>query len=166
MRRDPVPLTGSLLALAGLGVSIYLTIAHYGSASVLACPNSGLVNCQKVTTSAESVILGVPVAVLGLVFFVAMVGLNLPRAWRSPDPRVRMARMLLSIAGIGFVLWFLYAEFFLIGSVCLWCSVVHAMAFGLFVLAAFTWSRPAPAPAPRRGASGARGRPSRSTQRR
>jgi hypothetical protein len=55
-----------LLALAGLGVSIYLTIAHFTEAPLAGCSESGLVNCTKVTTSPQSYVFGIPVAVLGL----------------------------------------------------------------------------------------------------
>jgi len=49
-----------------LGVSIYLTVAHYTTSVSLICSDKGLVNCEKVTTSAQSMIFGIfPVAVLG-----------------------------------------------------------------------------------------------------
>src|SRR5580700_568709 len=42
------------LSLCGLGVSVYLTVAHYTAPAVLACPDTGVINCEKVTTSPES----------------------------------------------------------------------------------------------------------------
>src|SRR5262249_56424983 len=63
-------LTTWVLSIGGLGVSIYLTIAHYNSSVTLACPASSTSNCEKVTTSAQSMVFGIPVAVLGLAFFV------------------------------------------------------------------------------------------------
>jgi len=48
------------------------------------------IDCAKVTTSPESKSSGIPVAVLGLPFFVAMVVADLPVAWRSPLPWVRL----------------------------------------------------------------------------
>ena len=42
------------LSLAGLGVSIYLTIAHFNTSVTLACPATSTVNCEKVTTSPQS----------------------------------------------------------------------------------------------------------------
>jgi Vitamin K epoxide reductase family len=62
------------LSLAGLGVSIYLTIAHFTESKLAGCSESGLVNCTKVTTSAQSYVFGIPVAVLGLAFFVVALG--------------------------------------------------------------------------------------------
>ncbi len=139
-RRTVVPAVGLALSLAGLGVAIYLTIAHYTSPTVLACSDKGVVNCASVTTSAESSIAGIPVAVLGLLFFVAMTVLNLPAAWRSTDRRVHLARMGLAVVGMLMVLWLVYAELFLIGAICLYCTIVHVLTFALFVLAVVTWN--------------------------
>src|SRR5665213_2052470 len=86
-----------LCSFAGLGVSIYLTLAHYSKAVTLVCSNTGAINCEKVTTSPQSMIFGIPVAVLGLFFFVPMIALSLPRAWRSADRRIHLARLALSI---------------------------------------------------------------------
>ena len=73
-----VRVAAPLLCLAGLGVSAYLTIAHYNAKVILACPATGIVNCAKVTESPQSAILGVPVALLGLLYFVAITPLHLP----------------------------------------------------------------------------------------
>jgi uncharacterized membrane protein len=126
------------LSAAGVAVSLYLTIAHYTSPEVLACSDTGLVDCTQVTTSRWSVVLGIPVAVLGLAWFLAMLGLSLPAAWRARAPAVHLARLAASVAGIGFVLWLVYAELVLIGAICLWCTVAHVLAFGLFAVVAIT----------------------------
>ena len=57
------------LSLVGLAISVYLTIAHFTSSSILACPNTGTINCAKVTTSAQSYFLKVPVAIWGFVYY-------------------------------------------------------------------------------------------------
>ncbi len=131
-------LTTLVLSVAGLGVSIYLTIAHYSSSSVLACSDRGVINCAKVTTSPESMVFGVfPVAVLGLAFYVFMVAINSPWAWRLRQPVIWWARLGGIIAGMGFVLYLLYAEIIQIGNICLWCTGVHVITFLLFVLLVF-----------------------------
>ena len=77
--------TASLvLAVAGLAVSAYLTYEHFTASTTLACPETSRVNCVKVTSSSYSAVLGVPVAVLGLAFFLGILPLLLPAAWRSP----------------------------------------------------------------------------------
>ncbi len=35
---------------------------------------------------------------------------------------------------MAFVLWLVYAELFVIDAICLWCTVVHVVAFALFVI--------------------------------
>lgn len=122
------------LALAGAAVSGYLTLVHYFSPKLLACSASGLIDCEQVTTSRESMILGIPVALLGLLWFVGMAVLCSPRAWRSASKRIELARIVGVVAGMVFVLWLVYAELFLIGAICVWCTVVHAIAFALFCL--------------------------------
>jgi uncharacterized membrane protein len=130
-------LTTFLLALAGLGVSIYLTVAHFTESALFACSESGLVNCTKVTTSPQSYAFGIPVAVLGLAFFVAAVALMSPWAWRSARREVHLIRLASVVVGMCFVLYLLYAELFIIGSICLYCTSVHAITFLLFALTAF-----------------------------
>jgi uncharacterized membrane protein len=138
--RGPAPwlqIATFVLALAGLGVSIYLTIAHFTESALAGCSESGLVNCTKVTTSPESYVFGIPVAVLGLAFFVFAVAIMSPWAWRASRREIHLARIASLVVGIGFVLYLVYAELFTIGSICLYCTSVHVITFLLFVLTAF-----------------------------
>lgn len=123
-----------VLVAGGLAVSIYLTITHYTTHVRLACSASGVIDCQKVTTSPQSFIAGVPVAVLGVAFFVVAAVLCLPAAWRSPSPAVRYARIGWAVAGVVMVVRLVYAELFQIDAICLWCTVVHAVSVLLFAV--------------------------------
>jgi uncharacterized membrane protein len=125
-----------LLALAGLGVSVYLTIAHFTESTLAGCSESGLVNCTRVTTSAQSYVFGIPVAVLGLAFYLFAVAIMSPWAWQATRREIHLARMASMVVGIGFVLYLIYAELLIIGSICLYCTSVHAITFVLFVLTA------------------------------
>jgi len=131
-----------VLALAGLGVSIYLTIAHFTESTLAGCSESGLVNCTKVTTSPQSYVFGIPVAVLGLAFYLFAAAIMSPWAWQATRREIHLLRIASLVVGIGFVLYLIYAELFIIGSICLYCTSVHAIAFVLFVLtviAAAAW---------------------------
>jgi uncharacterized membrane protein len=128
--------TTLVLSVLGLAVSVYLTIEHYTSSTTLACPETGVINCQKVTTSAESSIVGIPVALLGLIFFVAMLPLCLPAAWRSRRPELRWGRLAFTLVGIGFVIYLVYTELFTLDAVCLWCTAVHVITVLLFAVVA------------------------------
>src|SRR3984957_10829203 len=127
------PIVTLLLCLFGLGVSIYLTITHF-DATALVCSDSGAITCLKVTTSPQSVIFGIPVAMLGLGYFAPMLALWLPVAWRSADRRIHLARLALSVVGVGMILYLLIAELFIIKAICLWCSSVHLVTFILFII--------------------------------
>ena len=125
------------LSLAGLGVSIYLTVEHFTSPDRLACPIGESASCTTVTTSAQSRFLGIPVAVLGLVFFAALLVLCLPRVWAIGDRRVWQARLAAAGIGVLFVLYLIFAEIFLIEAICQWCTVVHVLTFALFSVIAW-----------------------------
>jgi len=143
-----LPLATLILSLYGFGASIYLTLAHYDTHIGLACSDKGLINCEEVTTSPESIVFGIfPVAVLGLAFYVFMVAVNSPWGWRLSWPAVRWLRLGSVIAGMGFVLYLIFAEVDEIHAICLWCTSVHVATFLIFALlifhAAFNWEKPA-----------------------
>lgn len=125
-RRVDVSLVVTLL---GVALSIYLTIEHFTSAAVLACPEGQTINCAKVTSSTWSAVFGIPVAVLGLVYFVAMTLLVTPVAWRQRklDP----VRIVGAAGGALMVLYLIYVELFLVNALCLWCTGVHVVTVAL-----------------------------------
>jgi uncharacterized membrane protein len=127
-------LASFILTLAGLALSIYLTITHYTDQAALFCQQNSVVNCLKVTTSPESEIFGIPVAVLGLVFFLPMTLLNSPWGWRSPLPLVRWLRLAGVAVGLVFVVYLVSAELVLIGSICEYCTGVHIVTIALFAV--------------------------------
>lgn len=125
--------TTFLLSLVGLGISIYLTITHFRP-MLLVCSSTGTIDCAAVTTSAQSYFLGIPVAILGLGNFVVMSVLNSPWAWRARSYWIHVARFVLAIAGMVFVLWLLSAELLIIDHICLWCTGVHVVTFALLIV--------------------------------
>lgn len=123
---------GSVICLAGLGVSGYLTYEHYTGSNSLVCSDKGIVNCLAVTTSSYSKIAGIPVADLGLVFFAVMLPLQLPYMWRRSEPIIRNVRLAWATVGLVSVLYLLYTELFRIDAICLWCTAVHILTFIVF----------------------------------
>ncbi|HXQ59761.1 MAG TPA: vitamin K epoxide reductase family protein [Acidimicrobiales bacterium] len=134
-----VRITALVLSLLGLADSTYLTISHFQE-NILkqTCSTTGAINCLKVTTSPQSEILHIPVAILGLAFYVAMTVINLPPMWKTTDVRVAWLRLAMVVSGIGFVLYLIYAELFLIKAICEYCTGVHIVTFALFVLVVVT----------------------------
>ena len=120
------------LSLVAVAVASYLTVTHYSDPTALACPETGIVNCTLVTTSSWSVVADVPLALLGLGWALVMAGLCLPWAWRSPARWVDDARLVVSAAGAGMVVYLVYVELFRLGAICLWCTAIHVTAVCLF----------------------------------
>jgi uncharacterized membrane protein len=134
------------LALAGLGVSIYLTIEHFTAPGTAACPLGEGNTCAQVTTSAQSRFIGIPVAVLGIVFFGTLLALCLPQVWALRDARVYRARIAAAGLGLVFVLYLIFAEIFLIEAICLWCTIVHLITFALFSVIVMASAQADPSP--------------------
>jgi uncharacterized membrane protein len=122
------------VSVAGLLVAAYLTYEHFTAGSTLACPDTGVVNCAKVTSSRYSELFGIPVAVLGLAFFVGMTALSVPPMWRTASPWPARLRLAGVLTGVVFVCYLIWAELFRINAICLWCTVVHALTLVLFAL--------------------------------
>jgi uncharacterized membrane protein len=129
------------LALIGLGLSIYLTVQHFDHATSFGgCPATGKIDCVKVTTSSQSEIFGhIPVALAGLLYYIVMVALVTPWAWRAANIWIGRLRLAGAIAGVGMVCYLVYAEVVQIKSICVYCTGVHIITFFLFlaILAAY-----------------------------
>ncbi len=121
-----------VVAVIGLALSIYLTVEHFTSASTLACPEGQTINCTKVTTSEWSSIFGIPVAPLGLAYFVVMTLLVTPMAWARR--RLDLVRIVGAVAGTLMVLWLIFVELFRVNALCLWCTGVHLCTVALLGL--------------------------------
>jgi uncharacterized membrane protein len=130
-------MTTVALSVAGFAVSAYLTVEHYTASTTLACPETAVINCQKVTTSPQSVVLGIPVALLGLLFFAAVLPFCVPAAWRSRCEDLRWGRIGLTVVGVGFVVYLVYTELFGLDAICAWCTVVHLLTVALSAVVAF-----------------------------
>lgn len=113
-----------ILSIIGLVISLYLTLYHYDSQIPLECPTRGIINCESVLNSSYAYLLGLPLALYGLAFFV----LEFVVIWL--ENKEIMA--LYNAMGIGFVFYFIYSEA-LIGSICIYCTFVHVIVVILFI---------------------------------
>jgi uncharacterized membrane protein len=133
-------LLGAALALAGLTISIYLTILHYDD-SIPVCVGGGG-GCEKVQESDYAVLSGVPVALIGAIGY----GLILA-ALAVPGDSGRFAGALLGLVGVGFSAYLTYLELFVIDAICQWCvaSAVLMAALAAITIARFLRAPPQPA---------------------
>jgi uncharacterized membrane protein len=139
------PIAATIVSLLGLAVATYLTYSHYSnpSASRLTCPfgssGSSEIDCGAVLTSGYSSILGLPVALYGAVFFLFMVGINLPFMWRSESLLVARLRLAAAVAGMAMVLYLVGVELLGVHHICIWCTSVHFLQFVLFLIVITGW---------------------------
>ncbi len=104
-----------VIAVVGLGIASYLTYVHY--AGIKPACTAGE-SCTKVQTSVYSKLVGVPVALIGLLGYIAIVGsLLVPQGETS-----RLATMSFTLVGFGFSAYLTYRELFSIHAICEWCA--------------------------------------------
>ncbi len=103
-----------VLATVGLGVASYLTYVHY--AGIKPACTAGE-SCTKVQTSVYSQLAGVPVALIGLIGYIVILGSLL-----APETETtRFATVAFTVVGFGFSCYLTGRELFSIHAICEWC---------------------------------------------
>ncbi len=103
-----------VLGLIGLGIASYLTYVHYKGLSPICAVGHG---CEKVQSSKYAKVSGVPVPLLGLIGYVAILA---SLAVRGELARLATAGM--AFGGFAFSLYLTYLELFKIHAICQWCA--------------------------------------------
>ena len=108
------------LALAGIFISLYLTLYKFGVIGELSCT---IGSCETVNTSKWSRFLGLPVAAWGLLFYIdvfliAFVG-TLQRF--EDEPIISLVIVAEAAVGVLFSAWLTYLELAVIHAICVWC---------------------------------------------
>ena len=142
MSDDRLRIASASLALAGAGISGYLLWVRQTGAT-LVCATGG---CETVQSSQYSEILGVPVSLLGLVSYLALLVTALLRGENA-----RLVHTALALTGAVFSTYLLYVQIELIGAVCQWCLASDVILTLLAVLCAERLRRLAARPQPGSG---------------
>ena len=116
----------------------YLTIVHYTGAAPACAIAHG---CEVVQSSAYAKLGGIPVALLGLLGYAAILVTLL-----RDDETARTATALLALGGAGFSAWLTYVEVARLDAICIWCV---GSAICMVLLAGLSVARLLSAPAPR-----------------
>jgi len=130
-----------VLTAVGLGVASYLTYVHYSGVPPLCSTTHN--TCLKVQTSIYSKLAGVPVALIGLIGYVAIFGsLLVPQREET-----RFATMAFTLVGFGFSAYLTAREVFSLNEICEWCVSSAIIMTLLAGLATWRFLRGAPPPA-------------------
>ena len=121
----------SIGALAAVGALItgYLTVAHYHGAR-LVCPTSG---CETVQHSRYALLVGIPVALLGLLAFVGMLATAI-----LDTPPAHAAGAALALTAFIFSAYLFVIQLAVIHALCTWCVTTDVATTLLLPL---TWWR-------------------------
>jgi uncharacterized membrane protein len=99
-------------AVVGGGIAAYLTYVHYAHTAPI-CVSGG---CETVQKSKYAELAGVPVALLGLIAYLAIIATTAVRGIEAA-----FAGVLLAFVGVVFSGYLLWAQLGPIGAICQWC---------------------------------------------
>lgn len=122
----------------------YLTIKHFAGTPL---PCSVLQGCEEVTTSQYSIIGGIPVALLGAIYYLAifvlifsllnkrLFPLNTRNGANDNGSENRLLKIVAYLTVIGLLasIWFIYLQVFVIKAICPYCMFSAFTSLTLFV---------------------------------
>lgn len=122
-----------ILAVIGLGIAGYLTYVHYFALEPL-CLTGG---CEQVQTSKYSELMGIPVALLGVIGYLLILGSLFMRGDLG-----RLLGLIFAFIGLGYSLYLTYLELFVIDAICQWCVASAIILVIITVIAAIRYLSP------------------------
>jgi uncharacterized membrane protein len=141
MQTEHSPAAGmaaAILSLLGLLDAAYLALERIIGGPI-ACPVGG--GCETVQSSVYAVLLGIPVAFIGVAGYavllvVALLSLQMPNLLG-----VSLDGLLLALASIALLagLYFMYVQIALIGAICFWCAIAALLDLLIWLAALINW---------------------------
>jgi uncharacterized membrane protein len=129
-----------VLSFAGFLISFYLTLNHYRNTVP---PCYVVTGCESVVTSRYSTIAGIPVALLGAIFFGGMFYLTIALATVRHRWVKRAYDVLSMVGALGAILLFLI-QAVILEAYCSYCLTTEIVALSMWGLGLFLPSVPAP----------------------
>ena len=96
-----------------MGIATYLTWVHYHERALVCVAGGG---CETVQRSIYAEIVGIPIALLGVISYAAILVLIL---WDAPYARLGAAT--LALVGLAFSAYLVVLQLFVIDATCVWC---------------------------------------------
>jgi uncharacterized membrane protein len=128
----------AVLAVCGIAISAISLQRHYASSKTEFCDIAETFNCDLVNRSAYSEILGIPVALIGMVGYAALAGLATIYRHRRETPAMLFGS---AVAGLAVSLYLTYIEARVLGVWCILCLGSLALIAASTVLTGLIWWR-------------------------
>src|SRR5438094_9884308 len=103
----------SLFAMAGIAVSSVSLYHHYGSSRTSYCDIGENFNCDIVNRNTYSAVLGIPVALIGIIGYFGLLALSTVYRSKAETP---ILLLIASVAGLGFAIDLTYIEGFVMSA--------------------------------------------------
>lgn len=121
----------AVLALLGIAVSSVSLDHHFRKSKTSYCDFGESFNCDIVNRSEYSTIAGVPVALIGILGYAAIVAFATFYRAKAETPAILAVA---SLGGLGFALYLTYVEKFILSVWCILCLSSLALIFTIAVL--------------------------------
>ena len=128
----------AILAVCGVVVSSVSLQHHYAKSKTAYCDIGNTFNCDIVNRSEYSEVLGIPVALIGMAGYGALVVLATLYRERRESPSLIFAG---AAAGLAFALYLTYIEARVLGVWCIVCLSSLAIISVLAIVSGMLWSR-------------------------
>jgi uncharacterized membrane protein len=137
----------ALTSLVGLFVAAYLSLYKLGYLGAITCTVG---SCETVQMSKWATLLGLPVAVWGIGFYLLVLALTVAGTMGQLAESRGLSLTLLVLTGWGLVFsaWLTWLELFVIHAICQWCVVSAILATILFGLSIADWRQVRSLPPP------------------
>ena len=126
----------AILAVCGIVVSSMSLQHHYATSKTAYCDIGEMFNCDIVNRSAYSSILGIPVALIGMLGYGALAGLATVYRERSETAALLFGG---AIAGLAFALYLTYIEARVLGVYCILCLSSLGIIAATTILSSVIW---------------------------
>jgi vitamin-K-epoxide reductase (warfarin-sensitive) len=127
----------AVLAVAGMAVSSLSLYHHYGTSKTSFCDIGENFNCDIVNRSTYSTVLGIPVALIGILGYLALLGLATLYRDNAETP---MLLLVASVGGLGFALYLTYVEKFILATWCILCLSSLTVIFLIMALSSYVFA--------------------------
>ena len=108
----------AVLALAGIAVSWLALQNHYAKSASSYCDLGESFNCDIVNRSTYSVVLGLPVALIGIIGYAMLLALSTLYRAKAETPAMLL---IAALGGLAFAVYLTYVEAFVLAVWCLLC---------------------------------------------